>query len=529
MNEKQKPNILFINTDQQRADTLGCYGNEIIKTPNLDKLAAEGVSFQNMHCTHPLCSPARASWVTGEYIHSHGLWRNGTKLDQKKDNVIKSLKNNGYSTGLIGKLHLTNYLGDPMHNPESIRTNNQNYPMSEKLVMDYWKFFKPPYFGYDYVNMTLGHGDYGMTGGHYGLWINENHKDKLPLFYRDKALDGKNSYDTWKSAVPIEIHSSTWITDRADEFLSENTDKPFVLSVGFQEPHPPFCPPKPYCDMYNPDDIPLPVRREGEWGEKPPCHVDYYHKRGKGDEITEQREREMLAAYYGFVTLIDDSVGRLLASLEKYGLSDNTIVIFTSDHGDWMGDHSLHFKGAVHMRGVTRIPMIVKWPNVAKKGLKIDHVASQIDIAATMYDIAGVKPHYTNQGESLREAISGDTSHMRDYALIEHCHEKYDEDGYYVNNHFEDVPAEQRKAAAQSNLINHTDKDIHMKTIVTDDYRFSYVPEYNYGELFDHKNDIDELYNLYGKDTDMEREATKELLKALGECTPKCQERLWEV
>lgn len=527
--QNKKTNILFIHTDQQRADTMGCYGNEIVKTPNLDQLAKEGTTFLNAHCAHPLCSPSRATWVTGEYISSHGLWRNGTKLSEERDNVVKSLLGQGYHTGSIGKVHLTPYHGDPKQFVESVHLDNKDNEVSEKACWDYWKKFNENYYGYDYVDMGIGHGDYGMTGGHYGLWIKENHSDKLPLFMRESALRGDTSYDAWKSEVPLEIHSTTWITDRVDTYFEAHTDEPFFLSVGFQEPHPPFQPPKPYCDMYQPEDMPIPVRRDGEWEDQMPEHIRHYLTRGDFGEITEQREQEIMALYYGMVTLVDDAVGRIMASLKKYGLEENTMIVFTSDHGDWMGDHHLHLKGAVHTNGLTRIPLIIKWPEVTVPGRSINHASSQLDLAATFYDAAGVKPHATNQGTSLRPVLNGDKDVLRDYVLIEHRHECYDGSGGFASNVYGHLGPDEQKKEAQKELINYLDQDILMKTIVTDDYRLSYIPVLNYGELFDLKKDPDELYNLWNKDHELQSRAMLKLLDALIEATPKSQEREWVV
>jgi len=527
--ENKRYNVLFIHTDQQRADTLGCYGNKIINTPNIDQLAEQGTAFLNAHCTHPLCSPSRASWITGEYIHSHGLWRNGTALSEDRDNVVKALSESGYRTGAIGKIHLTPYHGDPKIHPESMSLDNEDYPVDETTCWEYWRKFDRNYFGYDYVRMTLGHGDYCIGGGHYGLWLEENYKEKKKLFFRENALNEDRSYDAWKSPFDMAIHPATWIADQVDQFFGMHTDKPFFLSVGFPEPHPPFQPPRPYCDMYDPEGIPLPVKREGEWGSMLPPHIAHYFYRSNNNRMPDKRLKEIIALYYGMVTLVDDAVGRILSSLEKNNLSDNTVVVFTSDHGDWMGDHGLHRKGAVHITGVTRIPLIVKWPGVSKEKNILNEVSSQIDLAATFYDASGIRPHATNQGKSLRKVISGETNSVRDYALIEHRHECYDSNGGVGENIFGKLDDKHRETTTQNELINQLDCDIFMKTIVTDDYRFSYIPALNYGELFDHRNDPNELHNLWGINAELQNRAMCRMLEVLIETTPKCQERIWRV
>lgn len=529
---KKQPNILFIHTDQQRTDTMGCYGNELIKTPNIDEFAKSAVTFTNAHCSHPLCSPSRATWITGEYIHSHGLWRNGTALDPNRENVVKSLAENGYGTCVVGKAHLVPYNADQKIFAESMHLDNMVCNPTPEECWDYWKNnkFENGYYGYNDVRLALGHGDYGMSGGHYGLWVHENHPDKLPLFKRENGKSEDTSFDAWKSKVPLEVHSTTWITDQVDEYISSHKDSPWFLSIGFQEPHPPFQPPEPYCDMYNPEDMPDPIGSIEDFGENLPEHIRHYITRDGITNISLKRIKEILALYYGMMTLVDDAVGRILKSLEDNGLSEDTLVVFTSDHGDWMGDHGLNRKGGVHITGLTQIPMIIRWPGVSKSGLRVDSVASQVDLAATFYDVAGLRPHFTNQGKSLRKVLSGEISKNREYALIEHCHECYHQDGKYENNMFSHLPVEERKDIVQRNIINHTEEDMFMKTIVTDTYRFTMAPTYDgYGELYNHVTDPKEEHNLYGIDMELQKQAEKQLLLALIQSTPRCQERTFDV
>lgn len=525
--QKQK-NILFIHTDQQRADMMGCYGNHHLNTPHLDAFAQSGVTFMNAHCVHPLCSPSRATWITGEYIHSHGLWRNGTALDKNRENVVKSLYNQGFDTCVVGKAHLEPYDGDFSIFEESMHLNNMEYTPTPEECWDFWKhhnFKEEGYYGYHDVRLGLGHGDYGMTGGQYGLWVHENHAEDLPLFLRENGKSEDTSYDAWKSLVPLPTHSTTWITNQVDDFLSEHTDKPFFLSVGFQEPHPPFQPPEPYCDMYESDDMPDPIGSVEDFGETLPEYILHYITRFNMKKLTPKRIKEIIALYYGMMTLVDDSVGRILASLEAHGLSEDTVVVFTSDHGDWMGDHGLNRKGAVHMKGLTQIPMIIRWPGISKAGLKVNRVSSQIDLAATFYDAAGVKPHYTNQGTSLRKVLTGEIDANRDYALIEHCHETYYPDGLLEKNIYERRNGGAKEASIRKELVNHQKRDMIMKTVVTDTYRFTWVPSLNYGELYDLVADPNECNNLFNKDLELQQVAEKQMLLALIESTNRCQER----
>jgi arylsulfatase A-like enzyme len=547
---KMPPNILFIHTDQQRADSLGCYGNSIVSTPHLDRLAQEGVLFENAHCTHPLCMPSRATLLTGRYNRAHKLYRNGVSLDESEVTIAELLKQRGYRTGLIGKAHFTPYHGDPAQHPEAVQVNNG---VSHEDCWDYWSRFQGPYYGFDHVQMSMGHGSYGMYGGQYGLWVHREHPDKVELFAQEAALEPTDSrYPSWKSAVPLNIHSSTWITDKAIEFIegsAQEQDRPFYGWIGFQEPHEPFNPPKPYCDMYRPEDISLPARREGEWGEQTPSHVNFYLNRAKWGDVTEDKEREIIAHYYGNVTLVDDCIGRIVAALKQQGLYENTVIVFTSDHGEWLGDHGLWLKGAVHTRGLTRVPMIVRWPGIAAEGRRVSAVASLIDIMPTLLDAAGAgfvpngdtarmegqdgsevravasdrkiesgasKPMipYGVQGASLRDVVSGKRESNRSYALIEHRHEPYS-----INILLE----------KEANVINKGETEFHMKTIITDRYRFTFLPGSEYGECFDLVEDPDELHNMWPGPLEAREQLLKQLLNALIETEDPLPKRQWTV
>ncbi|MFR9708118.1 sulfatase [Paenibacillus sp. MB22_1] len=512
MNKTERPNILFIHTDQQRADSLGCYGNTVIRTPNLDQLAASGTLFENAHCTHPLCMPSRATLLTGRYMHAHRLYRNGIPLSKQEQTIAHLLSKSGYATALIGKAHFTPYKGDPKVNPESVQINNGVAP---EECWAYWQRFEGPYYGFDHVQMSMGHGDYGMMGGHYGLWVHEQHPDKVPLF--DQDIHGEPSdgvYRSWKSAVPLEIHSSTWTTNKAIEFIKQNKDRPFYAWIGYQEPHEPFNPPRPYCDMYDPQEILLPVGRDGEWGSEPPEHVQYYLNRGKWKDIREEKVREIIAHYYGCVSMIDDCIGRLMKTLEEEGLADNTIIVFTSDHGEWLGDHGLWLKGAVHARGLTRIPLMIKWPGTTVSGRRVSNVASLIDVMPTLLDAAGAEIPYGVQGTSLRSVLAGEQDKVRDYALIEHRHEPY-----HLNIQLE----------KEELVINKGREEWHMKTIVTDRYRLSYIPSAQYGELYDHQTDPDELNNLWDKFPELRVQLQLQLLDSLIETEEVLPRRIWQV
>ena len=513
-----RPNVLFIHTDEQRADTLGCYGNEVVDTPHVDELAAEGVTFEEGHCTHPLCSPSRGTLLTGRYPSAHGLWRNGIPLSQEETTIAELLREAGYATGLLGKGHVTPYYGDPNVHPESVQ---RGCGWDEENVWEFWREFDGPYYGFDHVRMTLAHGPKSLDCGHYGLWLDDEHPGQRELFSQDAAVgDTDPEYNSWRSAAPVELHSSTWVADRTVEFVEAHAaERPFFGWVGIPDPHFPYDPPAEYAERYDPGEIDLPVDPEGTvWGADPPKYVRYHLEEKYGvdwREIPVEKQREIVAHYWAMVDLLDDQVGRILDALEAEGVADETVVVFTSDHGDWLGDHGLFQKGVPHTRELTRVPWIVRWPGVAVPGRRVSAPTSHVDVVPTLLDAAGVEVPYGVQGASLRPVLTGDADSLRSFALVEHRHEAYREDHPLVERG--DDGGVPEMSATQDNLINWGEEDIHVKTVYADGCRCSYVTgaETEWGELFDHEADPDESDNLWFEDDRLRCTMLSHLVEAL--------------
>lgn len=504
-----RPNILFIHTDEQRADTLGCYGNDVVETSHIDELANDGVTFNEGHCTHPLCSPSRGSLVTGRYPSVHGVWRNGLGLPAEETTIAEVLRDEGYRTGLIGKGHFQPWHGDPDLFEESVSTAMVDDPAD---VWEFWREFNGPHYGFEHVQMTYQHGHRELWGGHYGLWIQEEHPEAIDSFPQEAALEPTDpAYNTWKSAVPAELHSSTWVADRTINFIeAKDDDRPFYGWIGFPDPHFPYNPPNPYCYKYDLDDIELPVDSEGMvWEQQDiPRYITYHLEEKYGvdwREMPEDKQREIIAHYYAMVDLVDDQVGRILEALERNGIADETIVVFTSDHGDWLGDHGLFQKGIPHTRGLTRIPWVVRWPGVSEPGRRVDAPASHVDLMPTLLDAAGADIPYGVQGESLRPVLTGELDSLRPYALVEHRHEAYRADSFFVRNLSDDQVGE---LSAMDSIINWTDEDIYVETIYAENHRLSYVTgtEVEYGELHNLESDPDEMHNIWNAEPDRRNE-----------------------
>jgi arylsulfatase A-like enzyme len=486
----KRPNVLLIMTDQQRADGVSAAGNPGIQTPNMDRIAKEGVLFSNAFCPNPFCMPSRASAMTGRYAHGHRCWDNGVPLPENTVTLATRLAEEGYHTRLIGKGHLDVFRR--RGSPESWEDWLEETPR--------WADWSGPYYGFNEVRFAVGH---NRPLGHYGMFLRERFPDAVKRFGPDSALaPPSGAPKSWKSGVPVEAHSSTWVGDQSVEFLDRIGDRPFFAWVSFPDPHPPFCPPAPYCDRYDPKDVPLPFQSEGELEDKPPHFKEFYEGRlvsgwglnafGEEDraspdlrEMTEDQYREIIAHYYGMISLIDDNVGKILRALDEKGLAEDTLVVFTSDHGDLLGDHFLIRKGAFHYDSLIRVPLLWRFPGRIAAGSKVEGQASLIDIVPTICDLLGVDPLPDVHGMSLAPELKGERSEGRENVLVE------------FDWRFR--------------------RGMPLKTLRTRDWKLTYYAGQSFGELYDLENDPHEVVNLYGKPeyAEVQRSMMKRLMDEL--------------
>ena len=256
-----QPNILIITTDQQRFDSLSCYGSHFTSTPALDWLAEHGALFERAYCANPVCTPARASIFSGLYPSRHGAWNVGVNLSEDVELVSHRLGRAGYSTAYIGKAHFQAFDGNPGETLEPTRGWELLYPA-----------FGGPYYGFEKVELAFGHSSYGI-GGHYGVWVNDQVGSNKARSYSYPTnlspIDfGGNAFD-WN--IPLRLHNSVWTADRTINYLeSQEHAKPFLLAVGFEDPHHPHCVPLEFKNRVDPQEVPLPRYSEGELDDKPP-------------------------------------------------------------------------------------------------------------------------------------------------------------------------------------------------------------------------------------------------------------------
>jgi len=486
-----RPNILFICTDQQRGDSLNCTGASWAVTPNLDKLAGEGVLFNNCYVQNPVCSPSRASLFTGKYVASHGLYANGVPLPEHQQMFTRTLADAGYDCGMIGKQHL------------SPCDNWQTEPRRD----DGYRYFK------------WAHGpNHRALENDYHAWLRDTQPDIHAQIFPDKGANESTAYGnkakmgTPIDNVPKEAHYSHWVADCALEFIDHLREdgEPFCLVANFFDPHHPFGAPQEFRDLIDSDAIPSPNTRDDELSNKPAQQTFYSEKSYAGvapgfKEYTEEQIREIRAQYWAMIALVDYEVGRILKALEDAGLAEDTLVVFTSDHGEMLGNHQQLLKGPQLYDDLTNVPLIARWPGRIDAGKTVDELVQWVDLAATFLEVAACSCGPGVQGESLLPLMTGQQNQWRDWALSE-----YRDSGFTTD------------PKIMTTMLRHE----HWKLII-----WHGVPatggERN-GELYDLSNDPKELYNLFHltEHADVRRRLKLKLLDVMAETEDRTQPRV---
>ena len=424
-----RPNILWICTDQQRFDTIASLGNPHIRTPNLDELAESGVAFTHAYCQSPICTPSRASFMTGMHPDTvHGCMNGNDHWDDAAPLISKTLANAGYDCGLSGKLHLST-----MHN------------RIEKRPDDGYRVF---HWSHDPV-------DRWSRGHAYSDWL------KAQGTSYDKLL-------RQHGFVPAHLHQTKWCAERAADFIRENWNGPWLLNMNSFAPHSlggKMHPPQEYLDRFDVDSLPGPYFRDSDLEAQQRLRgIDFQTEATK----YEKRDAQLYQAqYWALVELIDENVGRLLTVLEETGQRDNTIVIFTSDHGEALGDHGLRRKGCRFYEGLARVPLIISWPARFKRGIKSDALVELTDIVPTLLESCGLPVPKNMHGKSLMPILEGKAD--------PHNHRKFVRSIYY-------------RALMDTSYAS---------MIRTRDYKLVVYHGHGLGELFDMNKDPHEFNNLW--------------------------------
>ncbi len=377
----RRPNVLWICTDQQRYDTIAGLGNEHIRTPNLDRLRAEGTAFTHAFSQSPVCTPSRCGFLTGMYPTTIRGRQNGQLEPPDGDLLItRMLADRGYDCGLAGKLHLA-----ACHGRVERRTD-------DGYRVFHWSHHPAP--------------DWPENA--YARWLEAQGQTWGDLYH---VPDGAYAYP----GIPTEYHQTTWCAEMALDFIDQSRDGPWLMSVNPFDPHIAFDPPPEYWERYDPDALPLPAHVPGELDDKPSFQRADHHgsKGGRGKscaEATDRQLREVKAAYYAMIEHIDHHVGRLLDHLDATGQREDTIVIFQSDHGEMLGDHGILQKGPYFYDCLTRVPLIVSWPGQFEEGLLSDALVELTDLAPTLMEAAGDEPPVRMQGQSLTPILRGEAN-----------------------------------------------------------------------------------------------------------------------
>ncbi|MFC0582219.1 sulfatase family protein [Micrococcoides hystricis] len=423
-----RPNVLIFIADQLRADHLGFAGNQEVRTPHLDRLAKVSTQFTNAYVANPTCMPNRASLLTGRWPSAHGTRCNGIALDPDANTFVRQLARDGYRTAAVGKLHHQNmgwdYEGkqlaqieetspellDP-HVPDAVeRSWEEGWDKWEDRQRHSAEYLPLPddYYGYQHVDLIIGHGD--APGGHWEHWARQQGVEPRQLGGADASQQVAPSWEqVYTSEIPAAAHPTRFVGDKAIENLERcaQTEDPFFLFVSFPDPHHPFAPPKEYADRYDPAQLSLPETFHDD-PQQVPAHIRaMLDRRGVPDEdptmtfaVTEEQYSAALAAQYGLIEFMDEQIGRVLQHLEDSGQAENTIILFTSDHGDLFGDHGLMLKHFVHYTAVTNVPLLVHLPGQHSSHAS-DDLVSTTDIAPTILELTQAPSYRGIQGQSL--------------------------------------------------------------------------------------------------------------------------------
>jgi arylsulfatase A-like enzyme len=478
-----RPNFLIFITDEQPGNMLGCDGHPVLKTPNLDRLAAQGVRFSRCYTMHPMCMATRATWFTGRTPRGHGVRCNGITLNTTTPTITEALRRAGYATYGIGKHHLRNWgtlKGVP---PETLD------PMEWCESRAMWKSGRisaipTPYYGIERVDFTGGNG-HGIYGD-YNPWVLEREPNAFRIMSPPAPLNDPYR-PTWPNALPAELHYTQWMTERAIAALRrfKTEGRPFFLWHSIPDPHPPYTAPRPWCDMYNPADVPPPNRREGELDDLPPHYRVQFEKRFLTSgcmgltNIPLEHVRRMRAMTYAMVSQVDHHVGLILAELERLGMAQDTVVVFMSDHGRCLGDHWLDNMPPSHYDETLRIPNVWRYPRAFRAGTATNALTSALDFAPTIMELAGLPipegpAPSTPECERQRPAWPG-------HSLVPVLTGKAD--------------------SVQDSVIAELDEDylgLQLRTLITRGHWLTvYGGDDSIGELYDLRKDPQQLYNRW--------------------------------
>ena len=431
--------MLFIITDQQRADHVGFAGNDVVRTPHLDSIAARGTVFDNAWVANPVCMPNRSSIMTGRMPSVHGVIFNDRSLEWGVNTHVRQFHEAGYRTALIGKSHLQHGMSrNAVVNTGLQAPVDSPYPAGWDTLEHAERYFDgepefpDSFYGFGHVELAIDHGS--RITGHHMRWALEQgaSMEELAVPYSAECPGERRYRDWWQIYRPDydeALHSSRFVAERTAAFIADaaSAGEPWLAWASFPDPHHPMCPPGEWFDRHRPDEMELPRTVDDPLDSAPehlrrsarlhPSRQQYWvHPCGiDGDH---DLARAAIAATYGMVELIDDCVGQILTAVERAGAHDDTIVVFTTDHGDMMGDHGLLLKGCMHYRGTLQVPMVIASPG-GGGATRTSSLASSVDLGPTLLELAGLEPYDGIQGVSLAPVLGDPAASVREWVLVE--------------------------------------------------------------------------------------------------------------
>jgi arylsulfatase len=485
----KQPNVLIVTCDQLRRDAIGMYNNRVIKTPNIDSLANESVVFDNHFTQHPVCMPSRWSIFTGRYPRHHGVTDNGVKFKEDEETLARQFKKNGYHTGAFGKMHFSPALLNKEEEDEQWPKDGFGFVIrhltDDSKRGEYLNYLK---------NIDEESYEYVLKQGEEK--VKEDLMSAADRTFSDAPQIKENKLDP-------DLHQTAWISNKVIDFMDEakSKNKPFFGWCSYVDPHHPFDPPEPYASMYDPAEIAPPIPACTDDPAAPRNVLDMHFGYSPGNEkydlstVGKEGWKAVRAKYYGMVSLIDHNLGRIIEALKERDMYENTVIIFTSDHGELLGDHGLLFKGPFHYDGLIRVPLLIRYGDKVCGGARIKQITQHIDILPTLLSFCGIPLPRGVQGKPLQSLLSGDDVPLYEYALTEHrCY----------------------------------DWGTNIKTLRNSRWRLSYYGNPDIGELYDLYSDPTEMCNLWYNEeyADVKSELVNKLLDRLIETEDSKQPRL---
>ncbi len=477
-----KPNIVFIFSDQQRSDTLAAYGNNWIKVPHLNKLADQSFVFENAYVTQPVCTPARASIMTGLYPHTAGPTVNKVALSPDVKTVAEMISED-YLCGYLGKWHLGDDVIQQHGFDEWVSTEDGH---------------RPEYSKREYRNVMSDYHQFLVDAG----------------YEPDVESEGAKIFSAHaRGKLPAEHQMASFLAGKAEEFIEDHNDETFMLYVSTFEPHPPYF--GPMDDMYDPEDIPvgpaflkvsdddsLLNRERGNYYTQyleggDPSKDEYMTDNAaqENDTTSVAGWRRLRARYMANITLVDDMVGRIIAALDKAGVADNTVIVFTSEHGEMAGDHGMLEKRSF-FEEASKVPLLFRVPWLSKDQTKVPGSIGHIDLVPTLLDLSGGEVPDHLQGNSVVPVMKGEQDLADNNVFIQWngIHEEWDDRNLgneAINNL---IPMPWRSIVANERMTDGSVQRWKLNLCATDQC-----------ELYDLNSDPHEMKNLFNDPAQKDR------------------------